>query len=383
MNAAAPYGRRPRRSWPQRLLLALGLFLSTALLLGAAGLWYANSKLDDVETIALGGVLTPQGIETAGLGPTTIENYLMVGSDTREGADPSSPDFGGIGDADETGGRRSDTIMVLRFDPATNSGALLSLPRDLFIPIAGTGKQNRINSAYSNGPDVLVRTIQESLGIPIHHYVEIDFNGFKKMVDAVGGVQVWFDYPSRDKHTGLFVEQVGCVQLDGVQALQFARSRYFEQFRDGSWQQDAASDLGRIDRQQEFLRNAMSKAIREGSTSPLTATKLVNTAVENLRVDDGLDLWGLANRVRVMGTGGLSTYTLPVDGKMVGDMSVVVMREGEAAPLLEYFRGVTSAPPTAAGGEGAAGVDPVVVVRPPVLPAQADATTTDPARQCA
>jgi polyisoprenyl-teichoic acid--peptidoglycan teichoic acid transferase len=145
VNAAAPYGRRPRRSWPERLLLALGLFLSTALLLGAAGLWYANSRLDDVETIALGGVLTQQGIENAGMGPTTIENYLMVGSDTREGADPNSPDYGGIGDAEETGGRRSDTIMVLRFDPATNSGSLLSLPRDLLVPIAGTGRQNRIN----------------------------------------------------------------------------------------------------------------------------------------------------------------------------------------------------------------------------------------------
>jgi LCP family protein required for cell wall assembly len=379
---AAPYGRRPRRSWPQRLLLALGLFLSTALLLGAAGLWYANSKLDDVETIPLGGVLTPRGIEAAGLGPTNIENYLLVGSDSRENADPDSPDYGGIGDANETGGRRSDTIMVLRFDPSTNSGALLSLPRDLFVPISGTGKKNRINSAYAAGPDVLVKTIQEALGIPIHHYVEIDFNGFKKMVEAVGGVNVWFDYPSRDKHTGLFVEQTGCVKLDGVQALQFARSRYFEQFRDGQWQQDAASDLGRINRQQDFLRNAMQKAISEGSTSPITATKLVNAAVENLRVDDGLDLWGLANRVRVMGAGGLHAYTLPVDGKMVGDMSVVVMRDGEAAPLLQYFRGVTSTPPAAAGGEGAAGLDPVVLDRPPVL-AQADPTTTDPARQCA
>jgi len=362
------------------LLLALGLFLSTALLLGAAGLWYANSKLDDVETIALGGVLTQQGIEAAGMGPTNIENYLLVGSDSREGADPNSPDYRGIGDAGETGGRRSDTIMVLRFDPTTNSGALLSLPRDLFVPIAGSGKKNRINSAYAESPEVLVRTIQESLGIPIHHYVEIDFNGFKKMVDAVGGVSVWFDYPSRDKHTGLFVEQTGCVQLDGVQALQFARSRYFEQFRDGKWQQDAASDLGRINRQQEFLRNAMQKSIKEGSKSPITATKLVNAAVENLRVDDGLDLWGLANRVRVMGTGGLTTYTLPVDGKMVGDMSVVVMRDADAEPLLQYFRGATSTPP-AAGGQGAAGLDPVVLDRLPVL-AQADTTVADPARQC-
>jgi polyisoprenyl-teichoic acid--peptidoglycan teichoic acid transferase len=382
VNAAAPYGRRPRRSWPERLLLALGLFLSTALLLGAAGLWYANSRLDDVETIALGGVLTQQGIENAGMGPTTIENYLMVGSDTREGADPNSPDYGGIGDAEETGGRRSDTIMVLRFDPATNSGSLLSLPRDLLVPIAGTGRQNRINSAYAEGPEVLVRTIQESLGIPIHHYVEVDFNGFKRMVDAVGGVEVWFDHPSRDKNTGLFIEQTGCVELDGVQALQYARSRYFEEFRDGQWQQVNASDLGRIDRQQDFLRNALSKAIREGSTSPVTATKLVNSAVENLRVDDGLDLWGLANRVRVMGSGGLTTHTLPVDGKMVGDMSVVVMREGEAQPLLEYFRGVTMvAPGLPAGGEGAAGLVPIVVPRQPVLPAQAD-TTADPARQC-
>ena len=141
--------------------------------------------------------------------PQAVENYLLVGSDTREGADPNSADFGAIGNEGAAPGRRSDTIMVLRFDPKTGAAAILSIPRDLWVPIAGTGESNRINSAYTKGNDVLIETVEQNLGIPINHFIDVDFYGFKDLVDALGGVTVYFDLPTRDKNTGLRIDAAG------------------------------------------------------------------------------------------------------------------------------------------------------------------------------
>lgn len=322
-----------------RLGRFLALFLVTAVVLGFAGTWYARAKLDELERLDLGGALT-------GRLPDHPQNYLLVGSDTREGADPSDPDFGGIGSPTEVTGRRSDTIMVLHHDPRVNQATLLSLPRDLWVTVAGTGKNNRINSAYSRGPDVLVRTIQEQFGIPIHHYVEVDFQGFKRLVDAVGGVEVCVEAPVRDANTGLNLPQPGCQELDGVQALQYARSRHFEQLVDGKWREDATADLGRIGRQQDFLRAALAKALQRSASSPLVANELLDAAIENLRVDSDIDLVGLARSLQAMGTN-LTTYTFPAEGRMISGAAVLVPDEAAAAPILALFQGTgtTTVPP--------------------------------------
>lgn len=98
------------------------------------------------------------------------ENYLLVGSDTREGISEDDPDFGVIGDTNVVSGRRADTIMVLRRE-RDGGAAIVSLPRDLWVEIPGTGGSNRINAAYNGGAERLVATVVETLGIPIHHYV--------------------------------------------------------------------------------------------------------------------------------------------------------------------------------------------------------------------
>ena len=156
-----------------------------------------------------------------------FENYLLVGSDSREGADPNDADFAAIGGEGEVSGRRSDTLMIFHYDIATGAGALISFPRDLWVKLGDGQKAGRINSAYQLGTDVLVRTMQSEFGIPIHHYLEIDFQGFKGLVDSIGGVQICTQFPSRDKHTGFFMPG-GCHNLEGVRALAFARSRFFE-----------------------------------------------------------------------------------------------------------------------------------------------------------
>jgi anionic cell wall polymer biosynthesis LytR-Cps2A-Psr (LCP) family protein len=154
----------------------------------------ANSSTENIERIdGLELVLTAQD------GPA--QNYLLIGSDSRENADPNDPDFGGIGDTNAVQGRRSDTIMILRQEADGNGASIVSLPRDLWVNIAGRNGASRINSAYSDGTDVLAATITQELGIPIHHVVDIDFYGFKDLVDAAGGTTICFEYPTRDDNS--------------------------------------------------------------------------------------------------------------------------------------------------------------------------------------
>jgi LCP family protein required for cell wall assembly len=199
----SPPVRRRRSSAPLALLLAavIGGF-------GAFGvITAATARTSDVQRIeGLDLVLTAQD------GPA--RNYLLIGSDSRENADPNDPDFGGIGDVNAVQGRRSDTIMILRQEADGNGAAIVSLPRDLWVDIAGARGESRINSAYSDGTDVLAATITQELGIPVHHVVDIDFNGFKDLVDAVGGTVVCFEYPTRDGNTGLD-QQPGATRSTG------------------------------------------------------------------------------------------------------------------------------------------------------------------------
>jgi polyisoprenyl-teichoic acid--peptidoglycan teichoic acid transferase len=267
-----------------------------------------------------------------------VETFLLVGSDTREGASPDDPDFGGIGGTDATVGRRSDTIMLLRHDRSTGEAALLSLPRDLWIEIAGSNEENRINSAYTKGTDVLVDTIEAAFGVAINHYVEVDFQGFKQLVDAVDGVPACFDHPTRDKNTGLLVSQPGCYVLNGVQSLQYTRSRHFQEFRDGEWREDPRSDLGRIARQQQFILDAVTKAQGRLSENPFELDALLGAARAALVVDPSLDVFSLASRFGDIGAEDILTYQLPVEGATVGDAAVLLVKDADAELILDYFR---------------------------------------------
>jgi LCP family protein required for cell wall assembly len=345
----------------------------TAFALSSAGVFYAKRTLDSVKTVDVPS-LTPEGktVDQGGNGPTTIENYLIVGSDSRAGANPDDTDAGAIGNASEVVGQRSDTIMVLRFDPSDNSSALLSLPRDLWVPIAGTNGSNKINAAFTKGSDVLINTIQTDFGIPIHHYVEVDFEGFKRLVDAVGGVAINFPEPARDAKTGFEVLTPGCNTLDGTQALAFARSRYYQTFTNGKWRDVGANDLGRIQRQQEFLRVAFQKALTTTSSSPVAATELINAALDNIKIDKSLDIFGLANRLRKLGSGGVKSFSLgnySVNGT-VGDQSVLKLNTAQAQPVIDYFKGIGPEPAEAASTPGNA------VPLAPAPPAAQDTTGT-------
>ncbi|CAB4575417.1 unannotated protein [freshwater metagenome] len=269
-------------------------------------------------------------------------NYLLVGSDTREGIDPNSPDYSGIGNTDDAGGQRSDTLMILHVDNERGTASIMSIPRDLWVDIPGHGK-NRINTAYQYGADVLVTTVQQSLGVPLNHYVEVNFNSFKSIVSALGGVDLCFEFPTRDVHVGLNVPEPGCYTLDPIQSLAYARSRYYETFQNGEWVVDGRADLGRIARQQAFMQAAINKAIEQTTSNPLRTSELVNAAVSSLRVDPGTNLVETAEYLKPLAGNGVTRYSLPVMPETIDGKDVLVL--GADSPnYLGYFAGVVGPP---------------------------------------
>ncbi len=337
--------RARSRTWPQRLLVLTGclvVIVSVGTASVAAYLGIRYGQIDRIEDIAL----DQKTGEAA--------NYLLVGTDSREGLDPNDPDAGGfLGD---TGCDCTDTIMVLRVDPKEKQAYLLSFPRDLYLPIAGTGDTDRINTAHAHGEQTLIDTITENFNIPIHHYVEIDFVGFEQLVDAVGGVPLWFDAPVRDLHTGLDVQQSGCVELNGEQARKFVRSRYLEfQDEDGDWDSDPTADLGRITRQQVFVRRAVAKAVSQGLSNPITLNDLVSAGVANVSLDEQLDagdLLGIGDAFSKYDSDDLKTYSIPSEPlNTSAGAKVQLPLMDDAQTMLNVFRGL---PPGTLAPEGIA-----------------------------
>ena len=301
----------------------------------------ANARVADVERIpGLEAVLVDDP-----KGPAT--NYLIIGSDSRDGADPNDPDFGRIGDTGDVSGRRSDTIMILRQEKDGRGAAIVSFPRDLLVRISDTGREDRINSAYNRGPEVLAATITQEFGIPINHVVDVDFFGFKKLVDAVGGTTLCYEVPTRDTNSGLD-QQPGCNKLDGIQALAYARSRNYEEFRDNDWRKDPTADIGRVKRQQSFISTTVSATLSRLQTDPFLASELIDAVGGSLRLDPGLDPIAVAGTLRKAFSSGLTTYQLPVRGDTVDGKSILRLNDG-AEPIFDYFRGIGPLPPVESG----------------------------------
>jgi LCP family protein required for cell wall assembly len=325
---------RSRRTWPQRFLITFNVMAIVACVSMAAGLAYFQYKFQQIPRVELEEVLD----EVAA--PSEPQNYLLVGTDSAAGLDPDDPVTNGRGGL----GILSDTIMVLRVDPESEDAAILSFPRDLWIPIAGGGEQ-RINTALSvGGPEALINTIQEYFGIPINHYVQVDFLGFRDLVSAIDGVPVYFPNPVRDDHTGLNVPNAGCITLDPVQALAFSRSRHYEEFVDGSWETDPTGDLGRISRQQLFIRLAMQRAIAKGVRNPTTLNSLIDVGITKVTIDDALtpdDFFALGRKFRSFDPEQLQTYSPEVTDGNVGGASVLFLAEADAnQQMFDIFRGL-------------------------------------------
>lgn len=321
------------------IAVAVALVVSLA---GALGIVRAtNSHLDDVSRVVMmSNVLSP---------PTDgVENYLLVGSDSRADVDPSSPDYGAIGSEQENPGMRSDTLIVMSRDTGSGSLSTMSIPRDLWVRMGDSSRYAKINAAYQRGADVLVRTVQRALNIPIHHYVDVNFGGFKRIVDSIGGVRICVNHASRDEATGFYIGRKACKLQNGAQALAYARSRHFEEKIDGRWREDGTGDVGRGARQRAFMATLARDAATFALRHPFKSNQMLDAFAAAVKVDEGLDLLDLAKKMRPLGDGSARSYTLPVSSGMQNDNFIFTLAN-DARPVLAYFAGVGPAPDVAQG----------------------------------
>lgn len=275
---------------------------------------------------------------------------LVVGSDSRSALASNDPANQQFGSASETPGQRSDTIILARVAPATRQVELLSLPRDLWVNIPGMG-MNRINSAFDSGPNLLIKTIQADLGIPVNHFVEVNFDSFQAITDAVGGVKFYFPTPAKDQYSLLNVRQPGCVLLTGQQALGFVRSRHYEYYQNGYWHFEAESDLARIQRQQAFIKKMLKKAQSE-FTNPIALNDVIAGVTKNLTVDSGFSsslLLDLAKDFHSIDPATIATLTMPNYGyTTAGGAQVLGLQQPQAAQVIAAFNSFGNAPPPTA-----------------------------------
>ncbi len=291
---------------------------------------YARYRLDQIKTISglpLSSGASGGGGSANGLTPM---NILLVGDNSRVGLDPTeAAKFGTTTDA---GGSHSDVTMILHLDPKSGGVALLSIPRDLFVPLPPrnlAGAVGKIDSAlngtnyqYSDGAAQLITTIQDDLGIPINHYVQINFDGFQRTIDALGGINMYFPTQLYDIDSALRTYQTGCLHLNGSTALAVVRSRHLQYFTPSSnpsapysWPQEQQSDLARIRRDHTFLKVLAATVTSQGLTTDLgKLNNILGAVISQVTVDSGLksELIPLVKRFRHANLDTVPQMTLPV-----------------------------------------------------------------------
>ena len=351
----------PARRWPRRLLLAANVVVAFSLLASGAVYGYVRYRLDSIQTKAAPHLTKDQkGAKDRadGLAP---ENILLIGNQTRAGLKPS--EIAAMGNPDLLSGSLSDVIMIAHLDPARDSVSILSIPRDLFVPMpAGSpvGPYQKIDAALNdgvNGPDNLIQAITNDLGIPINHYIELKFDGLQNVVNALGGIHE--DFPERvyDLESGLNIQTTGCVALNGAQALALVRARHLQYAPPGTtspvvdWPYDPESDLSRIARDHVFLRVLASTAISQGLTNPLKLNAFLGAIINQLIMDPGLknELVKVAAHYRHVNPNTVPELTLPITtvsnyhygGYDIGDVDfpvqpadnqVIAQWDGDALP---------------------------------------------------
>ena len=185
-----------------------------------------------------------------------------------------------------------------------------------------------------------MQTIKRNFGISIDNYVEVDFAAFKDLVEVLGTVPVYFTTPVRDRTTGLYIDDAGCIPLNPDQALAYARSRHFEFKQNGKWKTDGTGDLGRISRQQDFMKRAMRRASDQGIRNPSTATGMVDAAASAVVLDDTLTvgtILDLLGQFRSFNPDDLVTYQVPTEAAPSGGVAYQAVIWDQAMPMLRPF----------------------------------------------
>jgi LCP family protein required for cell wall assembly len=352
---------RKRRTAGQRALRVLVIAAALLIFIAAAGYGYFRYEFGRIKTAPCANCVA--------VADGAPYNVLVVGSDTRVGE--TTAEAKQFGNDVTAGGQRSDTIKIIHVDPKTGTASVLSIPRDTFVTLSGVpassgvSTKNKMNAAFASGPNDpnpngtgangLVKTIENTFGIPITHWIVVNFFGLMDAVTALNGVSMDLPYPVRDygdcngngvieNCTGLNIPSTGCQVLSGQMALALSRSRHFEYYKDGEWQSDGSGDIGRIERQDLIIEAVVNKA--KSTYNPIAAASFISSLTHDVTLDNKLGataLLSLAERYHAFSGSSLKTYTLPTvpaNYAPYDNESVEVTEEPQAAQMITEFLGV-------------------------------------------
>ncbi|MFM2264415.1 MAG: hypothetical protein RLY81_767 [Actinomycetota bacterium] len=273
--------------------------------------------------------------------PNKALNYLLVGSDTREGLTKEQRKLLKVGSTKTAAGGRSDTMLIVHISKARDKATIISIPRDSLVTIPAhpstlnkdkivPAAKGKINAAFAfGGPSLLIETVEAETGIRIDHYIEIGFAGFAGMVDALGGIEVCTKRDIDDPGSHL-VLAAGVHTLNGVEALKYVRTRDF----------DGMGDLGRMQRQQQFMGAVLRKVTSTGVLlNPVKLINFFNAAIATIKTDSELnksDLLTLAKQMKNLSSSNVRTLTIPLGNTnaRVPGVGAVVTWDPELAPEL-------------------------------------------------
>ena len=263
--------------------------------------------------------------------PTSAMNLLLVGSDNRAGLTAAQSKELAVGGLAVAAGARSDTMLLVHISKSRDSAVIISLPRDSLVTIpehqSTSGKsliparKNKLNAAFSfGGAPLLIATIEGETGLRIDHYIEINFLGFKNIIDALGGIDVCVKKNIDDPKSHLVIT-AGLHTLNGIDALKYVRTRYF----------DGLGDIGRMQRQQQFMSAVLRKATSTGTLlNPIKLVNFFNAAIQTVTTDKELnknDLLTLGKQLKNLSVDKVRTLTVPLsdaNGRSEGLGSVVI-----------------------------------------------------------
>ncbi|MBU4194691.1 MAG: LCP family protein [Actinobacteria bacterium] len=230
--------------------------------------------------------------------------------------------------AGEEGQSRADIIMLVSVDPDTKKAAVISIPRDTRCKIPGQSGYSKMNAAYAlGGPELMIKTVKDFTGLNINHFVVIDFEGFKHIVDAVGGVPMHMEVAIHDKYAGDV--PAGDVVLNGEQALSLVRARH-------DINAVPAGDLDRVKNQRMFLQAMLSTVSRQ--RNPFKVKNLVDVASRNVKTDlTFMEMLSLGRRLQGAGDDGLQMVTAPGDARVMGGAWYYVVDTDRFQELLTTF----------------------------------------------
>jgi LCP family protein required for cell wall assembly len=311
--AVASRGRRLRRR-----RRAVGVSVSALVLLGGvtvAGALYVERRDAAIDRVDISTQPSTDG----------ATNVLLAGLDGRSG-EPR---------------HHADTMVVVRFD-TDGRVRLLPIPRDLWDDPGG----QRVNAA--GGGQAQVDAVTRATGIPIDHLVELRFDGFRALIDDLGGLPVRVTAPLRDGSTGLRLDPSACARLDGGTALALARSRHLQHQDQGDWHADPRADLGRTARGQVLIR-AMITGLAEAGTSPGRIDDLSRTLADHATLDSGLSirrLAELAGKVADAEPDDVVSDALPVETVVRPDGANVLQLAGGAEDVVDRYGASASVPET-------------------------------------